>query len=837
MATLIENNGTPAENNELGIAETQPIGNNELGNAEMQSIENNEMAMTEMQPTEDNEMAVAEMQPTESNEMAVTEMQPTGNNEMSITETQHTEHNEMAMAEMQHTEDNEMAVTEMQPTENNEMTMAETYPIANHQMIMAEMQPAENNELAVAEMLPTEKTQPAENNDLTVAEMLPTENNELAIAEMLPDESNELAMAETLPNKRRKKKSIVWEHFTIENVGGGCRRACCKQCKQSFAYSTGSKVAGTSHLKRHIAKGTCPVVFRNQERSPSTPYSAPMKMSEIWNGTETKKRRYRTAGLPYFGTFSHDSIWLVSTQYKEIVWATYLREKQGLQKLIEGIPGRICLTLDLWTSSQTVGYVFLTGYFIDIDWKLHRKILNVVMEPYPESDSAFGHAVDSCLADWSMEGRLFSLTINQCLSEAGIENLRALLSIKNPLMLNGQLLVGNCLARTLSGIALEALRTAQETVRMIRDSVKYVKTSESHEDKFLKLKQQLQVPSMKLLTLDDQTRWNTTYEMLVAASELREVFSCFDTSDPDYKEPLSMEVWKQVETLCTHLKLLFDTATILAASTIQTTNTFFHEAWKIQLELGRAIQSEDPFVSNLTRPMHEKFDKYWKDCCLVLAIAVVMDPRFKMKLVEFSFSKIYGDAAATYVKIVDEGIHELFLEYVALPLPLTPPYLEETNGGGNIKVEDAHGGSGLSSDELGLTDFDMYIMETTSQQSRSELDQYLEESLLPRVHEFDVLGWWKLNKTKYPTLSKMARDILTIPVCTLGPDSVFDTVRKEMDSYRCSLRPETVEALICAKDWLKREPVENLKGACENGIPDLGFSLSSGCVLVYDCRL
>ncbi|GFZ20842.1 BED zinc finger and hAT dimerization domain-containing protein DAYSLEEPER [Actinidia rufa] len=866
MATLIENNGTPAENNELGIAETQPIGNNELGNAEMQSIENNEKAMTEMQPTEDNEMAVAEMQPTESNEMAVTEMQPTENNEMSITETQPTEHNEMAMAEMQHTEDNEMAVTEMQPTENNEMAMAETYPIANHQMIMAETQPAENNELTVAEMLLTEsherameetypienhqmvvaetqpaennelvvaemlpteshemameetypienhqmvvaETQPAENNDLTVAEMLPTENNELAIAEMLPDESNELAMAETLPNKRRKKKSIVWEHFTIENVGGGCRRACCKQCKQSFAYSTGSKVAGTSHLKRHIAKGTCPVVFRNQERSPSTPYSAPMKMSEIWNGTETKKRRYRTAGSPYFGfdpdrcrheiarmIIMHDyplhmvehpgfvafvknlqprfDMVSFNTVQGDCV-ATYLREKQGLQKLIEGIPGRICLTLDLWTSSQTVGYVYLTGYFIDIDWKLHRKILNVVMEPYPESDSAFGHAVDSCLADWSMEGRLFSLTINQSPSEAGIENLRALLSIKNPLMLNGQLLVGNCLARTLSSIALEALRTAQETVRMIRDSVKYVKTSESHEDKFLKLKQQLKVPSMKLLTLDDQTRWNTTYEMLVAASELREVFSCFDTSDPDYKEPLSMEVWKQVETLCTHLKLLFDTATILAAPTIQTTNTFFHEAWKIQLELGRAIQSEDPFVSNLTRPMHEKFDKYWKNCCLVLAIAVVMDPRFKMKLVEFSFSKIYGDVAATYVKIVDEGIHELFLEYVALPLPLTPPYLEETNGGGNTKVEDAHGGSGLSSDELGLTDFDMYIMETTSQQSRSELDQYLEESLLPRVHEFDVLGWWKLNKTKYPTLSKMARDILTIPVCTLGPDSVF----------------------------------------------------------------
>ncbi|KAL6965481.1 hypothetical protein U1Q18_052465 [Sarracenia purpurea var. burkii] len=673
----------------------------------------------------------------------------------------------------------------------------------------------------------------------------PTENNALVNVETLP--------VETLPNKRRKKKSIVWEHFYIETVGAGCRRACCKQCKQSFAYSNGSKVAGTSHLKRHIAKGTCPVLLRNQEKNQLTPYSAPPKMGMAMGGTaDTPKRRYRTAGSAYFGfdpdrcrheiarmiimhdyplhmvehpgfvAFVHNlqprfDMVSFNTVQGDCV-ATYLTEKQSLQKVIEAIPGRICLTLDMWTSSQTIGYVFLTGYFIDHDWKLHRKILNVVMEPYPDSDAAFSHAVAACLSDWSMEGRLFSLTMNQPLSEAGLDNLRALLSMKNPLILSGQLLVGNCLARTLSSIAQEALMAANETVNKIRDSVKYVKTSESHEEKFLELKQQLQVPSTKSIALDNLTRWNTTYEMLVAASELKEVFSCLDTSDPDYKEAPTMDVWKQVETLCTYLKLLFDTANSLTTPAIQTTNTFFHEAWKIQLELSRAAASEDPFIRSLTKPMQEKFDKkYWKDCCLVLAIAVVMDPRFKMKLVEFSFSKIYGDDAATYIKIVDDGIHELFLEYVALPLPLTPTFMEEANGGS--RPDEAHRETLLSNDGLGFTDFDMYIMETASQQSRSELDQYLEESLLPRVHEFDVLGWWKLNKTKYPTLSKMARDILTIPVCTLSADSVFDTASKEMDSYRCSLRPETLEALICAKDWLKCEPLETSKALVKMEFP------------------
>ncbi|CAA0819930.1 Zinc finger BED domain-containing protein DAYSLEEPER [Striga hermonthica] len=640
--------------------------------------------------------------------------------------------------------------------------------------------------------------------------------------------------AEQPPTRRRKKKSVVWEHFTIETIGSGCRRACCKQCKQSFAYSTGNKVAGTSHLKRHIAKGTCPAVLRNQEsKDQLTPYSAPTKMAPAFSSDPPKKRRYRTAGIPYVAfdadrcrheitkmIIMHDyplhivehpgfvaftqslqprfDMVSFNTIQGDCV-ATYLKEKQSILKVIEGMPGRVCLTLDLWSSPNTTGYIFISGQFIDSDWKMHRKLLNVIMEPFPDSDTAFSHSVAACLSDWGIDGKLFSVVINQSLSDAAVDNLRALLSVKNPLVLDGQLLVGNCLARSLSRIVCDTLASVVGIVKKVRDSVKYVKTSESREERFLELKQQLQVPGSKALVIDDQTRWNTTYDMLLAALELKEVFSCLGTSDPDYRDAPTAEDWKQVETLCNFVKPLIETANLLLTvsnASPPTTNAFFHEAWKIQLELARAAISEDPFVSGLTKLMQENFDKYWKSVCFILAIAVVMDPRFKMKLVEFSFSKIYGEESTSYVKIVNDGIHELFLEYVALPLPLTPAYEEEANGGpGAVKPEDPQGG--IASNELGLTDFDVYIMETTSQLAKSELDQYLEESLLPRVHEFDVVGWWKLNRIKYPTLSKMARDILSIPVSTVPASLVFDTVRKEMDGYKCTLRPETVEAVIC----------------------------------------
>ncbi|PWA73910.1 BED zinc finger, hAT family dimerization domain protein [Artemisia annua] len=88
-----------------------------------------------------------------------------------------------------------------------------------------------------------------------------------------------------------------------------------------------------------------------------------------------------------------------------------------------------------------------------------------------------------------------------------------------------------------------------------------------------------------------------------------------------------------------------------------------NEPWKLELDLTRASTSEDNIISTITIPMLEYFDKYWKSSCLVLAIVVVMDPRFKMKLVDFSFAKIFGDKAASYINIVDEGIRGLFQEY------------------------------------------------------------------------------------------------------------------------------------------------------------------------------
>ncbi|KAG6495743.1 zinc finger BED domain-containing protein RICESLEEPER 2-like isoform X1 [Zingiber officinale] len=650
----------------------------------------------------------------------------------------------------------------------------------------------------------------------------------------------ELINTEKTPpvRRHRKKKSMVWEHFTVETVSEGCIRACCKLCKQTFAYSNGSKVAGTSHLKRHISMGSCPKIKSLEKQQLAL---TPGAKSDV-DTTDPPKKRYRTSSFGYgfdqeqSYTFLAKMIILneypldmveqpafvlfiqsIQPRFRMVdanalegeILSVYHKERLHLMQVFGNMSGRVGLTVGLWTTSQTLGYICLTGHYIDSDWKLQKKMLNFMMVVSPHSEMALSEAISVSLSEWNMKTKLFAITVtNNSLShEIYSASLRDHLSKKHKVVLRGQLFVVRCYANILNLAAEVLTASIHGIIYNIRESVKFVKASPVRDEKFSEIALRIGLSGTKALSLDVRTLWNTTYLMLDAALEYKDAFTSLDACDDNYNEAPSADDWKKVEVVCTYLKLLHDSANNVMGTPERTANIFFPEAYKILLELTNGTSSEDPLVSSTAKQMHEMFDEYWRDCSLVLAIAVVMDPRFKLKLVEFSYSKLYGDDSTRYVKIVNDSVHELYLEYVSQSLPLVP-YVDQGDDNHMNGI-----GSNLSSSPnvtgYGLMDFDIYLSETAVNEStKSELDQYLEESLVPRTHVFDILNWWKLNNIKYPTLSKMARDVLAIPVSS--PECSFfgsGAGSRELDEYRSSLRPETVEALSCAKDWLQYSPI------------------------------
>ena len=51
----------------------------------------------------------------------------------------------------------------------------------------------------------------------------------------------------------------------------------------------------------------------------------------------------------------------------------------------------------------------------------------------------------------------------------------------------------------------------------------------------------------------------------------------------------------------------------------------------------------------------------------------------------------------------------------------------------------------------------------------------------------------------------MARDILAIPVSTVASESAFSTSGRVITPHRTRLTHDTLEALMCAQNWLHYE--------------------------------
>jgi hypothetical protein len=84
----------------------------------------------------------------------------------------------------------------------------------------------------------------------------------------------------------------------------------------------------------------------------------------------------------------------------------------------------------------------------------------------------------------------------------------------------------------------------------------------------------------------------------------------------------------------------------------------------------------------------------------------------------------------------------------------------------------------------------------------SELDAYQEEVFVGMDERFEILSWSRTKTSKYLVLSVVARDFLSLPLSTVPSEFAFNASGRIPADNRSSMTPETIEYLICYKDWL-----------------------------------
>ncbi|XP_018629427.3 zinc finger BED domain-containing protein DAYSLEEPER-like [Nicotiana tomentosiformis] len=103
-----------------------------------------------------------------------------------------------------------------------------------------------------------------------------------------------------------------------------------------------------------------------------------------------------------------------------------------------------------------------------------------------------------------------------------------------------------------------------------------------------------------------------------------------------------------------------------------------------------------------------------------------------------------------------------------------------------------------------MDEFDKFESPSEYSSEKTQLDLYLEELVIvcKGNENLDVLTFWKDNRSKYPELSLMARDLLSIPISTVASESAFSVGGRVIGKFQSSILPENAEAKLCSRDWI-----------------------------------
>ncbi|XP_059292201.1 zinc finger BED domain-containing protein RICESLEEPER 1-like [Lycium ferocissimum] len=224
--------------------------------------------------------------------------------------------------------------------------------------------------------------------------------------------------------------------------------------------------------------------------------------------------------------------------------------------------------------------------------------------------------IEAYLLDWEIENK-FTVTLDKAsANDAIIWYLKGRINDWNGVILGNDFLHVQCNAHILNLIVKEELSEQNDSISRVK------------------------LDTHGLLSLDVETRWNSTYLMLNTAVQFEKAFSRMYIDDHKYFNYClelsgtvvhpSSEDWKNVKVFLKFLEIFYKTTLKFLSTLHVTSNFFFHELFNLQSIIVQYSNCSDSILTDMARKMKIKFDKYWgdfEDINILLFFAVVLDPR------------------------------------------------------------------------------------------------------------------------------------------------------------------------------------------------------------------
>jgi hAT family C-terminal dimerisation region len=317
-------------------------------------------------------------------------------------------------------------------------------------------------------------------------------------------------------------------------------------------------------------------------------------------------------------------------------------------------------------------------------------------------------------------------------------------------------------------------------VGKLHNIIRWIRASPQRRDRFLEIQINILANTKAfMLRQNNETRWNSTFDMIERALELRTAIDTFivasindrsiqyqnkQKSDTVALDKLSSTDWKELEEMCELLRpfkyITKDMEGNIGDSRMNGAICDVLPAMDFLLqhleEAKKKYVSTKSTLSTCINLAWKKLDEYYTltDSTPVYACAVILDPRLKLHYFQRRWrehprwiAKAKGKIEVMYFKYQDE------MKATQSDANLTPT----SSGYSDAKVS-----------ALTTWKFEENVPLATSQ---DELEDYLtspreRSTIVPTV-------WWIAQESRFPVLSKIARDILSIPAMSSEVERVF----------------------------------------------------------------
>ncbi|XP_072982384.1 putative AC transposase [Typha latifolia] len=595
-----------------------------------------------------------------------------------------------------------------------------------------------------------------------------------------------------MPLKQRKKSmTSLYLKFFETAPDGKSRR--CKFCKQSYSIATATGNLGRHLSHRHPGYDRLSDTGEQMQQAIVTSKKSQVQSKPAIDhdhlnwlllkwliGASIPPAALEDEMLSYSFKFLNSSVMVWSKEKVQAVTLEVFRSmREDVRASLEHVNSKVSITLDFWTSYEQVFYMSVKCHWIDESWSLHRILLDVCHIPYPCTSSEIFHALMKVLLTYNIDSKVLSCTNNN--SQQAIHACHALKEELDARKIPFCYIP--CAGRTLKLIIEDGLLTVKPILSKIREFVLELNSCPEIVDDFKQMAALYQEGQWKF-PIDASASWNGDYSML---DLVRKAPNAMDSTIKKQEETfgsrnltLSATEKSGVNILHSYLEPFYKTTTNLCTCKVPTVGlVLFFMDHVFELISGCRESCRQEWLKNVAEEMAKRARSFSTQVSnLFTFMAAVLDPRIKKELIpeNLNSEKNLEEARSHFLRDYSSG-----------------QFSSVTNG---FSIQDTAEDTDVSfAEEIARKRRRMSMNTTTD-----ELSQYLSEPPAPIAT--DVLEWWKVNATRYPRLSLMARDYLAVQGTSIEPDELFTSKGDKMHKQQYCLPFSSMQAIMCINSWI-----------------------------------